>query len=257
MFEACSIHCASDNSTVSDLNRKSLMLPFQIKICGVKRISDARSVAQSGADAIGFNFYPPSDRCIDLETASELSRYIDDANQQLETAIKKVGVFVNMSAEKIVSAVRQCRLDGIQLHGEEPISLIAELKTRLVDVVQPCFIARAIRTNPKSSLSDAEQTRLDIDNWTDAGADLLLLDAAVPGEFGGTGHVLDWNSVANLKLEVPLTLAGGLNPANVAEAISVSQVKSVDVASGVESAPGIKDHDKIMRFVAAAKGTLN
>ncbi len=242
---------------VSNPNRKSSMLPFQIKICGVKRIEDAQAVSESGADAIGFNFYPPSPRFVELENATALCRFIAESNQQLKIKVQKVGVFVNASVSEMVETARACRLDGIQLHGDETATIVAELKSSLAKLSRACFVARAIRANPNTANLNKDGIAIEIDAWTQAGADMLLLDAAVPGEFGGTGHVLDWHSVADLETNIPLTLAGGLTPENVGEAISISKVQSVDVASGVEAGPGIKSREKILKFVSEAKARLS
>jgi phosphoribosylanthranilate isomerase len=253
------------------------MLPFEIKICGVTNLDDARSVCRSGADAMGLNFFERSPRFLDEQTADVVVKAIDSHNAQVEQSgadiapvqgqiagvcVKKIGVFVNATVPRMVETAKKLRLDAIQLHGDESPSIVTVIRTALENDAVSCLLIRALRTNPASldaNRSSNETVRVanEIMDWTQAGIDAILLDAAMPGEFGGTGKVVDWTSIPELNCQVPLVLAGGLDPGNVRRGISVSGVQSVDVASGVESEPGIKDPEKIQAFVDAARSELD
>ena len=149
-------------------------------------------------------------------------------------------------------------MDGIQLHGDEEPSFVKKIRSGLSQNGQHCFLIRAIRSLPKElsveQESKQETARLsaEIANWTKVGVDFVLLDAAMPGEYGGTGKVIDIANISNLTSEIPLVLAGGLTPANVAKAIQESGLSAVDVASGVESSAGRKDRDKVKEFIQLA-----
>ena len=252
------------------------MLPFQIKICGVTNVDDARCVCRSGADAIGLNFFKRSPRFLDEQSVGVVVDAIDSFNAQVSqsaavdapiqdqiggTRVKKIGVFVNTSPSKMVETAKSLNLDAIQLHGDESPPIIGAVRSRLKNRGFSCLLIRAIRSSSATSdenQATTESSRLakNIEAWTAGGIDAILLDAAVPGEFGGTGKVVDWKSIPALKCKIPLVLAGGLNPRNVRQAILSSGVQSVDVASGVESVAGTKDPDKIKAFVSAARRQL-
>lgn len=212
---------------------------FRIKICGVKNLSDAQAVVAAGADAIGLNFYSRSSRFVQHEIAHQLAVGIP-------SSVAKVGVFVNATNETIRDCVAQVPLDYVQLHGDE-------LPTRLVELANLKLI-KAFRVGPEGIqpvldyLSECEKRgRL---------PDAILLDALSREAYGGTGQSIDWNIVHEVQTvwpSLPIILAGGLNPSNVAEAIQAAQPVAVDTASGVESSPGIKDHAKIVAFVTAAQ----
>lgn len=241
------------------------MLPFQIKICGVTNVDDTYWACKCGADAVGLNFYPKSKRFIDSDRASVIVAAIDCHNQEQdgdtggETAgVKKVGVFVEMPVAELMETAHRHGLDGIQLHGDEEPAVAKEIRSELSKNGQHCFLIRAIRSLPKElsveQESKQETARLsaEIANWTKVGVDFVLLDAAMPGEYGGTGKVIDIANISNLTSEIPLVLAGGLTPANVAKAIQESGLSAVDVASGVESSAGRKDRDKVKEFIQLA-----
>jgi phosphoribosylanthranilate isomerase len=189
-----------------------------VKICGITRQVDADVAAEAGADWIGLNFWPGSKRRVTI-----------DAARGIRTPLHKVGVFVNATLDEIRRAVEEVGLDRIQLHGDEPADFWAGPPPAL-------RVARGL-----DALS--------------AGEGVVLLDAATPG-YGGAGEPLDWELVraAVEKTRREIILAGGLTPANVAEAVRVVRPAGVDVASGVESSPGIKDAEKIRAFVTAARG---
>ena len=205
------------------------MIDFRIKICGIKNSADAVKAVELGADAIGLNFYKRSLRHVDLDKAIEISA--------AAAPVVRVGVFVNESAESINSTAEQCGLSFVQLHGDETVELANELQFPFI---------RAVR------VSSFESAQVEIKKWSEAGASAVLLDAAAPGQYGGTGHRLDWEQVAELQAEIPVILAGGLKCDNVTQAISTAQPAAIDVASGIEKFPGSKDHDLMDSFIRAA-----
>ena len=254
------------------------MAPFQIKICGVTCIDDAVFAVRHGADAIGLNFYeksfryvcPPSasKKAIDIDPQKHNASQIVDAvrqwtDSQSAPAVKVVGVFVNLEVGRVVEIAKELNLDGIQLHGDEPASHAREIRDLLESAnSQKPILIRAVRTNPRGqeqSDPSLEIARIEteIDEWAKSGVDAVLLDAAVAGEFGGTGKSVDWSAVPKIKSAVPIILAGGLTAENVSEAIRCSQAQSVDVASGAESSPGQKDETLVRQFVESARASLD
>lgn len=217
---------------------------FKIKICGVTNVGDALAAVDARADAIGLNFYRGSKRCVPIAAA----RQIVDAVGEPATC---VGVFVNASAAEIHAICEQARLHVVQLHGNEPPELIQSLSSGYE-------IIRARRLDERGT----QAIRADLDACSEvAGFALaaILVDAAAAGQFGGTGRTVDWRHLENYQAwikNIPLILAGGLTPANVADAIRIVRPHAVDVASGVESAPGIKDAAKMRDFVAAARAAF-
>ena len=253
------------------------MVPFQIKICGVTKIDEAIFAARSGASAIGLNFFQPSSRYVFPPGVPGSDPAKDDAAQivaairglsvsEKSPPVKIVGVFVNLEPERVVEIASSLGLDGIQLHGDEPASDAVEIRQKISSCQsRPAFLVRAIRTNPrtdpdseKQTDAEAELSRIEteISRWAESGVDAVLLDAAVAGEFGGTGKSLDWHWVPKIKSPVPIILAGGLTAQNVADAIRISKVEIVDVASGVESSPGRKDSSLVQQFVESAATVL-
>ena len=214
---------------------------FQVKICGITSLADAQAAADAGADAIGLNFYPKSPRFVQQETAQEIC-------QQLPQ-LTKVGLFVNESVTTIRQAANEVGFDAIQLHGDEPPETIAELSE--------FRIIRALRCQ-QPSLQMVQQYWLQCQQLN-ALPETILLDAHAPGQYGGTGQSLDWNQLQSLnpsKEGFQWVLAGGLTPANVAEAISIAHPDGVDTASGVEIQPGQKDPQQVAQFVQAARTAL-
>jgi len=215
---------------------------FRIKICGITRAEDARLAAQAQAEAIGLNFYRRSKRCVTPETARRIAAAVG-------SGVAKVGVFVNESTDRIQSLAAEIPLDYIQLHGDEPVEQLAELADLRV--------IKAFR-----SRDGGLQAAVDCLNACRATQRprAVLIDAYAPGDYGGTGKTLDWTTLgqdAQLPHDVPLLLAGGLTPENVADAIRLARPFGVDVASGVESSPGVKDAEKVNAFVAGARRALN
>jgi phosphoribosylanthranilate isomerase len=218
-------------------------LPFQIKICGVTIAADAAVAVEYGAGAIGLNFFTGSRRHIDPLEAQDIA-LIDS----YELAV--VGVFVNHTASEIASIVTHVEPTWLQLHGDETPEFLRQVKSAL-----GLPIMRALRWGRDGSGSIDEYLQ-------QCGAlgclpDAVLIDAHKAGEYGGTGETADWEGIArwreNRRFDIPLVLAGGLRPENVAEAIRVVRPDAVDTASGVESSPGRKDADRVRAFIAEAK----
>ncbi|MFT5302005.1 MAG: phosphoribosylanthranilate isomerase [Mariniblastus sp.] len=235
------------------------MLPFQIKICGITRPNDALNACESGADAIGLNFYAPSPRFVDTAQAQLIAQTVDTFNDEHRdlAMIRKIGVFVNSTSVCIAETAILHRLDGIQFHGDEQPEQLEEVRDLLTSWKSDVSFVRAVRVDKTKNESEPSRIVNRIQAWTTIGVDAILLDAAAPGEFGGTGEALDWTSVPRFLEFADIILAGGLKPENVSQAIDTSQVQSVDVASGVESEPGIKDHVKVSEFVRQARTRIS
>lgn len=215
---------------------------FQIKICGVTRPSDARHAAEAGADAVGLNFYSQSPRYIELATAQAVVA-------KLPEGVVKVGVFVNEEVSRIVEVADAVPLDFIQLHGDETPEIIFRLKPR--QVIRAFRLGKSLWEPVVEFLAKCRKL-----NSLPAA---LLIDAHAGGLYGGTGQTADWAAVRDRPPELanyPLILAGGLTPENVAQAIATARPFGVDTASGVESSAGVKDRDKVQRFVGQARAAL-
>ena len=199
------------------------------KICGITRVEDVHAVANAGCDAIGFVFYPPSPRHVTLEQAEILIRAVP-------AYVQAVGLFVNSRADEIQAILNKIPLDILQFHGDET----PEQCQAIAQQVGRRWY-KAIQVKP-----DLDAVA-EIQGYQDAGASAVLLDAWHPDLKGGTGHSFDWDTFP--KLNIPLILAGGLNPDNIEQAILTTQAYAVDVSGGVESAKGIKDQQLIERFM--------
>ncbi len=190
---------------------------------------DALAAIDAGADYLGFNFYPKSVRFVEKETCAEITSVLKREHPN----IKLVGVFVNSPVDDVKNILETCSLDLAQLHGDETPEIFAQLA--------PC-VFKAFRGIPS-----------DVTGYERYEAPTFLVDAAVKGVYGGSGVTADWSAVAELAKRYPLLLAGGLTPENVADAVRQVKPWGVDVASGVESAPGEKDAAKMSAFVKAVK----
>ena len=197
----------------------------KIKICGLTNIDDALAAAALGADALGF-VLAPSPRRITPDTVRKITA-------ALPPLVLTVGVFVDLEADEIKDLRDYCRLDAVQLQGSETEETAAQIGGRVI---------KALKVGgPGGFNTEAYPTAA------------LLLDTYSPVQAGGTGKTFDWKLAAGPAQTRPIILAGGLTPENVAEAITTVGPYAVDVSSGVESAPGRKDHDKIERFIRRAR----
>lgn len=204
---------------------------MRVKFCGITRYDDAEHAVRLGAFAIGINHWEGSPRRCEHAVAAEIG-----AGLRRKTEL--VGVFVNQSIDVIARAVENEHLSMVQLHGDEGLSFCHEVTRRT-----GCPVIKAIRVRTSADIDAARGFRVQFH----------LLDAYQEGMPGGTGHTVDWELLRRRRTKIPLILAGGLNAENVGEAIGATRPFVVDVASGVESAPGIKDHELMTAFSAAAE----
>lgn len=207
----------------------------KVKICGITRPEDARAAVSAGVDAIGLNFVRQSPRFL---PSWDRARVVL-AGAESFTGLT-VGLFVNATLDEVHAATRELKLDAIQLHGEEPPEFADQLRKRL-DLSLWKAYRIATRADVEAILAEG---------WP---YDALLLDARVEGTHGGTGKTFNWDLLDGFPRAKPLILAGGLTSANVAEAVRRVQPDWVDAASGVESAPGVKDAAMMQSFVKEAK----
>lgn len=207
----------------------------RIKICGVTTPADARFAADCGADAVGLNFYPKSPRYVTPQAAVELVR-------SLPPFTAPVGVFVGVPLRQVCAVAYQFGLRGVQTYDDRPPD----------EDPFPFAHVPAFRVKDASGL---EHIRSFIESSSKIGRkpSAVLIDSFVEGAMGGTGHRAPWHLLEGFDAGVPLILAGGLTPENVAEAVDRVRPWGVDVASGVESAPGVKDPDKVALFVKNAR----
>lgn len=208
-----------------------------VKICGLRTAESVSACIAGGARAVGFVFYDRSPRAIAPDMAGSLSR-------MLPTGIRSVGLFVDASDEQIAAATAKTPLDLLQLHGTETPRRVAEIRGRFnLPVMKAIRVATGEDLKPLASY--------------EAVADWILFDAKVPASVstlpGGTGMAFDWQILSGLRINRPWMLSGGLTADNLAEAVETTGAKFVDVSSGVEERPGVKDPDRIAAFLAAAK----
>ena len=253
---------------------------FRIKICGITSVNDALAAVSFGADAIGLNFYEKSPRYVEPKLAKEIVAAVSGR-------AKCIGVFVNKKQEEVFQIFALAGLDGIQLHGDEtPIEVaqfhkylqqpLSETMQEIIDDLQQRgeqhlateLLALETLHNPPNLIwarrlgeEGVGAVKDDLINCANAGGipGAVLVDALTPGRYGGTGETVSWVGLADYKKwigDVDLILAGGLVPENVAEAIHIVRPRGVDVASGVESAPGIKDMSKMRDFIVQARSAL-
>ncbi len=218
---------------------REIRLP-KIKFCGLTRTADVSAAIECGADAIGLNFYKPSPRYVSPEVASGLSLVADKL-------VMRVGVFVNASPLEVDAVLAICPLDCIQLHGDETPEWIDEA------LAIPSL--NSVRFLKAVAWRDQAEDRKSVLAWTSKKHSRLLgllVDAFDPVQRGGTGKTARWDLLFPRPIELrntPILLAGGLTPENISKAITTAKPDGVDIASGIESAPGIKDHSK-MRAIA-------
>lgn len=200
----------------------------KVKICGITRLDDALAAAEYGADALGFVFYNKSPRNIEPAEATEIVR-------KLPPFLTPVALFVNEKEKRVRDILKVTGINVIQFHGDETPAYISGFMERTI---------KAVRVSDEASLKIAE----------DYDVNAFLLDAWSSGTYGGTGKSFDWRLVEKMRPEGRIILAGGLAEENVSEAIDIVRPYGVDVSSGVEKTPGIKDHEKLDKFIRKAKG---
>jgi phosphoribosylanthranilate isomerase len=211
----------------------------EIKICGITNLEDALNAVEAGATILGYNFYLKSKRYLAPADCIQ----IQDGLQRRGVVVKTAGIFVNEPLGIIQQVLRDCQVDLAQLSGDE----------RLADLLQ--LGARGFKAIRPRDHTEASAQMLEIPDRDTPPA--VLVDTFKRGTFGGTGHTGDWDIARQLATQHPLLLAGGLNLENVGQAVELVSPWGVDVATGVESAPGVKDLDKMKRFVANAKRAAN
>lgn len=220
-------------------NERKASVCVRVKICGITNEADALAAAELGADALGLNFYPKSPRCLTEERATSIIRV-------LPPFVEPVALFVNEPLEHMTAVARRLgAVNVLQFHGADP-PLASAAPFRLI----PAF--------PVKDASSLSCIRAYLDRCRAAGQlpSAILLDAHVPGFYGGTGQVAPWDLLADFQPGVPIILAGGLTPENVADAVRRVRPYAVDVASGVEQTPGIKEREKLKRFIDSARQVL-
>lgn len=201
----------------------------RVKICGLTRREDVLEAARLGADALGFVFYAKSPRAVNIEQAAALVRAVP-------AFVSTVGLFVDPTEEEVRAVLEQVPLDLLQFHGDEPPAFCSRFGRPYL---------KAVRVQPGVDLVQYATAHRE-----SAG---LLLDAYVPGIPGGTGQRFDWDLIP-AALPLPIVLAGGLEPDNVADAVARVHPWAVDVSGGVEAAKGIKDHARMAAFIGAIQG---
>ena len=199
----------------------------KVKICGMTNLKDVKVAVDGGVDAVGFIFYKKSPRSVTMQAVREIVL-------ELPPFVDSVGVFVNETAEQINKIADHCKLDRVQLHGDESPAFCKKIRRRVI---------KAIRVKDIQSLK----------KLSDYPVSSFLLDTFSEDQYGGTGKVFDWNLAYPAKKYGPIILAGGLTPINVHQAIQRIQPYGVDVCSGVESQPGVKDHKKMKAFLKNVK----
>ena len=198
----------------------------RIKMCGITNIEDAEEGIRAGVDALGFIFVEDSPRYIEPEKVKEIV-------EQLSPFVDLVGVFVDRENVEVQEIIDYCGLSYAQLHGSES----PEYCSQIAYSASPCKVIKAFRVGPKTAAAEFHPYQNEVQGY--------LLDTYVADQAGGTGRTFDWEIVRSLELQRPVILAGGLTPENVGEAILKVQPFAIDVNSGVELRPGLKDYDKL------------
>jgi len=206
----------------------------RIKLCGITSLDDAQLAVDAGAWAVGCILWPGSPRACDPAEAGRIAAAVRRRAQVC-------GVFVNAHLDEVTELVDALGLTMVQLHGDEGPAYCAEV---------------ARRTGAKVIKAAAVSTQADVQALETFHTDFHMLDAHRPGMRGGTGETFDWELVRARRSSIPLILSGGLRPENVAEAIAATHPFAVDTASGTESAPGVKDPEKVAAFVDAVHATV-
>ena len=202
----------------------------RIKMCGITNIEHAEQGIRAGVDALGFIFVEDSPRYIEPEKAKEIV-------EQLSPFVDLVGVFVDRENVEVQEIIDYCGLSYAQLHGSES----PEYCSQIAYAASPCKVIKAFRVGPNTAAAEFHPYQNEVQGY--------LLDTYVADQAGGTGRTFDWEIVRSLELQRPVILAGGLTPENVGEAILKVQPFAIDVNSGVELRPGLKDYDKLGALV--------
>jgi phosphoribosylanthranilate isomerase len=210
-------------------DRTAARSDVRVKICGLTRLEDALLAARLGADALGFNFWPRSKRFVTPAAAGEMVR-------QLPPGVTAFGIFVDPSRDEVLAALDASGVGVAQLHGDEPPVLCVSL---------PVPVVKGVRLATSHDLAQLASYEVAA----------FLLDTPSPA-YGGSGRTCDWGLAGEVAQELPVVLAGGLFPENVADAVRAVRPLAVDVASGVESAPGVKDPARMEQFIRRAKEAL-
>jgi phosphoribosylanthranilate isomerase len=198
----------------------------RVKICGITNAADALAAVDAGANLLGFNFYEKSPRFV-TETEAAKTR------AQVPKKVEAVGIFVNAPSIEVAALCKSLRLDAAQLHGDESPEAVSELAPSVP-------VIKAFRVEPDFPLKT-------LDEYSAAFA--FLFDAAHTGQYGGTGRTTDWDAARRAAKDHRIILAGGLKVENVAAAVRIVRPYGIDVASGVESKPGKKDHGRLREFI--------
>jgi phosphoribosylanthranilate isomerase len=198
----------------------------RVKICGITNAADALAAVDAGADLLGFNFYAKSPRRIAEDEAARI-------RPRLPREVDAVGIFVNAPTADVAAMCKSLKLDAAQLHGDETAETVAELAGSVP-------VVKAFRVDLDFDLKTLK-------DYSRAFA--FLFDAVVSGQYGGTGHSTDWDAARKAAVKHRIILAGGLKVENVAAAVRIVRPYGIDVASGVESKPGKKDHGRLREFI--------
>ncbi|NLF03355.1 MAG: phosphoribosylanthranilate isomerase [Anaerolineales bacterium] len=210
----------------------------RVKICGLTNLADARAAAEAGADMLGFIFHLASRRAAHKDVVQDITGVLRDAFP----SIRLVGVFGDQDLDTIWSIAKHCNLDTVQLHGNEPPETVRQLVARGLAVI------KAFRVSDTHIITATTP-------YTRTGITALLLDTYVKGQAGGTGIPFDWAVAREANALGHVIIAGGLTPDNVGVAIRTAQPWGVDVAGGVERAPGLKDIERMRHFIAIVRET--
>ncbi|MEO1466574.1 MAG: phosphoribosylanthranilate isomerase [Cyanobacteria bacterium J06633_1] len=213
---------------------------MRVKICGITEIEQGKAIVDLGADSIGFICVPKSPRYVTPQQIRAIAAALPEQTV-------KVGVFANHSIAEIIATVEQGQLTAVQLHGAESPEFCGQLRQKIGSQTE---LIKAFRIESAQSLGATTS----YSDWVDT----LLLDAYHPQMLGGTGHTIDWQDLTQFQPTIPWMLAGGITPSNVGEALSRLQPHGIDLSSGVERSPGVKDLSKVAQlFEAIAAATNN
>ncbi|MEB3355357.1 MAG: phosphoribosylanthranilate isomerase [Synechococcales bacterium] len=211
---------------------------MRVKICGITTLDQGRAIAQLGATDLGFICVRQSPRYV---TPQQIRAIAQDLSQNSTAPVGRVGVFADASVEEIGKIVAIAQLTAVQLHGQETPQFCQALRQALPSTE----LIKAFRVKTIDSLHQTQRYFSSVHT--------LLLDAYDPNRLGGTGHTLDWTGLKQFSPPIPWLLAGGLNPDNVATALRLAHPQGIDLSSGVERSPGIKDLDQVARLFAQLK----